>query len=208
MSSALIIFTKNPVLGKVKTRLAKDIGEGPTLKLYHELISRTANVCLPIQKEIDLHVFYSDRIDEQDVWSDLACAKHIQSNDTDLGLRMKAAFRQLFNCGSTSVMIIGTDCPYLTTEVISQAANELEHNDLVIGPAVDGGFYLLGVHNLESLVFDEITWSSNNVYLNFMRNFSPMSSKIHILPELEDIDELAQYNRFKTMYKFLNSNKL
>ena len=145
----LIIFVKNAVKGKVKTRLAATIGDEKALEIYQILVQHTFDItiALPVNKA----VFYSDFLQE-DIWSPAFYENFVQSG-TDLGERMYQAFQQGFATGYEQVCIIGSDCYELTEQIIQQAFEKLELTDVVIGPAEDGGYYLLGMKGLHETIF-------------------------------------------------------
>lgn len=206
MKNALIIFTKNAILGKVKTRLSKDLGELETLKFYQELMKMTRNECL--QVEADIHLFYSTEIIQNDLWTHPKINKHVQLNSDNLGDRMIHAFDKMFQMGYCQVVIIGTDCPYLTGATINEAFNYLSNNELVIGPAKDGGFYLLGAKSQEILNFSNIAWSTNHVLSSFLENIARKSATVKLLNIMEDIDTMDDYKRYLKFLNSVNSNNL
>ena len=181
--SALIIFVKNPILGKVKTRLAKTLGADQALLIYQKLLVHTRKVAL--NSNIELHLFYSDYV-ENDNWSDEFFNKHVQDGD-DLGLRMYSAFEKILKTAQKAI-IIGSDCPELSSDHITQAVELLNENDLVIGPSVDGGYYLLGLKSLYMQLFTNIEWSSDKVFLQTLRAAQTLDLKLHLLEQLSDID--------------------
>ena len=172
------------------------MGNEQALKIYQDLIQLTANACQKLTDRVDIHVYYSDFIPKvEDVWN-WAFAKHLQSSNKDLGKRMKEAFKELFSLGYEQVVIIGSDCPYVSEELFQSALKLLITNDLVIGPALDGGFYLLGAKDHSHLAFNDIVWSTENVYAMLHSNVQSMNISVGLLPELEDIDNEAAYNRY------------
>lgn len=193
-------MAKNPIKGKVKTRLSVDLGDEATLLLYKKLMSVTRQITTNL--DVDKHIFYSDFIDLEDDWESSDYKKHLQIQNKDLGLKMKSAFQTTLKNNISKCVIIGTDCPYITQDIINSAFYKLNDYDAVIGPAVDGGFYLLGVKSIDTLLFDDITWSSNKVLNQLIKNLNKQNLKHYLLQELEDIDDLQCYNRY------LNSTKL
>ena len=117
MKEALIIFAKNPVYGKVKTRLAATIGNEQALFIYHQLINHTINITSQIS--VDKIVCYSDEIDENDNWDNRIYQKELQHGN-DLGERMKNAFKSSFTAGYEQAIIIGTDCIELSESYYQQ----------------------------------------------------------------------------------------
>ena len=107
----------------------------------------------------------------------------------DLGDRMLQAFSDSFNTDYSSTIVIGADCPSITSKVLNDAFIALESNDVVIGPATDGGYYLIGLHIANSEIFKEIKWSTDTVLSDTKNNICQQNLKLHLLGELSDIDE-------------------
>lgn len=182
----LIIFIKNPIEGKVKTRLAATIGNKKALEIYLKLVNHTLSVAKEVNAEI--HLFFSDAIIMEYPFEN----KNIQ-NGNDLGERMKNAFHQVFDLEKSKTIIIGTDCPGLNAAILKQAFLSLEKTDLVIGPAYDGGYYLLGMSTYHPQLFDQISWSTNEVLkqtkkLSMDNNLS--FTELKILSDIDTEDDL------------------
>lgn len=188
MNSALIIFIKNPVPGKVKTRLAKSIGNEHAFNVYKNLLHKTIeNVSrLDVKKE----VWYSDYIDRQDHIDSKLFDKKKQTG-RNLGERMFDAFSSVFGNGFEKAVIIGSDCPELNAKHIEKAFMMLDGTDLVIGPSMDGGYYLLGMKEKHGELFSEIEWSSETVYKSTVQKAESLNLSISTLPVLNDIDTLG-----------------
>ena len=184
MKDALIIFVRNPVLKKVKTRLAATIGDEKTLQLYVHLLRHTKEITQNISAT--KFIFYADYINEDDVWN--GYEKRIQSGN-DLGERMKNAFKELFTNGFEKVCIIGSDCYELTVDIIKEAFENLDSFKTVIGPANDGGYYLLGMQFPFKDVFSNIEWSTKNVFTETINKINTQSLSCHLLTCLDDIDD-------------------
>lgn len=186
MKEALIIFAKNAEAGKVKTRLAATIGDEKALSVYLQLLSHTASVTsnLPMDK----FVFYSNQIIKDDAWDDAVFYKELQKGN-DLGERMENAFENLFEKGYRKIVIIGTDCPELTAGIITNAFTCLETRDVIIGPALDGGYYLLGITQLHASLFQNIPWSTSTVLKDTTDRCRALNLNYRLLPTLNDIDE-------------------
>jgi uncharacterized protein len=179
----LIIFVRNLVYGNVKTRLAATIGNDKALEVYKGLIAHTQFVTghLPFDKI----VYYSDYIGTFDAWNN--GYRKAKQQGRDLGERMKNAFEDVFRQGYAKAVIIGTDCPLLTQELIHDAFNKLNDFDIVIGPAVDGGYYLLGMKKLYPGLFTNIQWSTDTVFNDTIAACTHHS--YCLLPLLRDIDK-------------------
>jgi rSAM/selenodomain-associated transferase 1 len=182
----LIIFCKNPELGKVKTRIAATMGDEKALAIYYKLINYTQQ-----QTEIlpfDKVVYYSNHVDREDSWGNEVYEKDLQKGN-DLGERMHHAFLESFAQRYSSVCIIGTDCIEITKAVILEAFNVLEKKDAVLGPAKDGGYYLLGMNKLHSNLFQNKNWSTDSVANDTIQDFESLKLSYSLLPILSDVDE-------------------
>ena len=195
----LIVFTRNPELGKVKTRLAKTVGNATALKIYIFLLERTRDIA--VQVSADKAVYYSVKVRENDIWDANNFQKHQQVGE-DLGIRMLHAFKNGFKAGYEKVMIIGSDLYDLTAETIENAFIALEDNEVVIGPAEDGGYYLLGMNSLEEKVFKNKNWGTETVRKNTLEELK--DKKVFLLGELNDVDvfeDIEHHPAFQTFLK-------
>lgn len=194
MKEALVIFTKNPEAGKVKTRLAATLGNEAALTIYRHLLSYTISVTayLPVDK----FVFYSNHIEEDDLWDSKYYYKEVQQG-FDLGERMKKALNAIFQKAYDKAVIIGTDCPDLNEGIIMNAFAYLSSHDVVIGPAEDGGYYLLGMKQFYPQLFENITWSSSIVLEETVTKCAALQLNYGLLPVLKDIDEEKDLKTFK-----------
>lgn len=185
MKQTLLIFTKNVIYGQVKTRLAATIGKDKALHIYQQLLRYTSAITNDLQAE--KIVLYATQIDDQDMWNNDVYKKQIQHGD-DLGKRMENAFNYAFEQGSTDVIIIGSDCFEITTDIIKHAFDCLKNYEIVIGPATDGGYYLLAMKQLNPLLFKQINWSTNEVLTTTLGICHAQNLSVYLLPVLSDID--------------------
>ena len=185
LDKAIIIFTKNPKLGKVKTRLGATIGDNNALAVYKYLINHTISIIQGLDAKVS--VFYSERIIKDDVWNDLNPTKTTQKGN-DLGERMNNAFNFVFTKGMKNCIIIGTDIYVQTKENIENAFKNLNDNDVVITPVEDGGYCLLGLKNGFPELFLSKTWSHSNVYNEAITEIDKYKLAYSVLPTLIDID--------------------
>ncbi|WKK75408.2 TIGR04282 family arsenosugar biosynthesis glycosyltransferase [Marivirga salinae] len=189
----LIIFVKNPELGKCKTRLAATIGDEKALNFYKNMLVRTKEVTVHVNS--DKAVYYSSFIDENDLWPNQApFYKHLQYKNTDLGIKMQSAFEEAFQSGYESVCIIGSDCYALDEKVIKKAFDALENQETVLGPCKDGGYYLLGMNKLYPEFFRNKNWSTETVTPDTIRDFIDLRLNYSLLDELIDIDNEEDLN--------------
>ncbi len=198
MKNAIIIFVRNPELGKVKTRLAKEIGDEMALQVYKELLQHTHDITSDL--DCDRFVYYADSINENDLWENENFEKRLQNGDS-LGNRMVAAFFELFQQGYSKVVIIGSDCPELTTFVMEDAFDKLDTADVVVGPSSDGGYYLLGLTNLIPELFKNKQWSTDTVLSDTIKDTVNLRKSCSFLTELSDIDTADDLRRYQQMLK-------
>jgi rSAM/selenodomain-associated transferase 1 len=191
MERGLLIFIKNPQLGKAKTRLAASIGKEKALVAYKALLNHTRNVATKV--EARRLVFYSSFIDKEDQWTTEFFDKHLQTG-LDLGDRMKNGFEKGFK-KAAPLIIIGSDCAQLSPEIIETAFEKLKHYDFVIGPAEDGGYYLLGMNSFQPFVFEQINWSTEKVADQTRQRILSLGLTVAEVDTLSDIDELEDLEK-------------
>ncbi|EKJ87952.1 hypothetical protein CLV96_3238 [Leptospira meyeri] len=190
----LIIFAKQPERGKVKTRLAVSIGEVQTLKIYLELLEITKKITSTLSVE---KIVYWDHLHLGNTLEfEFGDSKKVQA-EGDLGLKMKIAFENEFRSNFGKVLIIGTDCPFLTKEILEKAYHSLDDTDFVIGPAKDGGYYLLGMREFFPFVFDSIPWSTSEVLPLTLDVIRKNKKTVTLLTELNDIDDIFDLKDWK-----------
>ena len=194
---ALIIFTRNPELGKVKTRLATTIGDAAALEVYHKLLEHTVDITQTLK--VDKFVFYSEQIQENDHWDTTIYYKELQKG-TNLGERMHHAFELLFKKGYRQIIIVGSDIFELTTKNIQEAFTGLDTANFVVGPALDGGYYLLGMNTLNKSLFKHKKWGTSTVLKATLKNLA--NEKVALLATKNDIDTYddlkisSEFNQF------------
>jgi len=195
----LLIFTKNPELGKVKTRLAASVGDQIALDIYNFLLNHTHKITQNLSCE--KAVYYSDKVDYNDMWKENEYQKY-QQKGAGLGERMQHAFTNSFKNGYKKVVIIGSDIFELHSYHIDEAFKKLDTNDVVVGPAKDGGYYLLATKILHPKLFKNKNWGTTTVLKNTMQNLSKVN--VHLLEELNDIDIIEDIENHPTFAHFLN----
>lgn len=195
----LLIFTRNPELGKVKTRLAKTIGAEKALAIYKFLLAHTKKVTENIA--CDKAVYYSVKVREDDLWNGEIYQKKQQLGE-DLGIRMQNAFQDAFANGYEKVLIVGSDLIDLSEEIIEKGFLQLASNDVVIGPAEDGGYYLLGMKSVHPNVFKNKIWGTSTVREETLNDLK--DKKVHLLNELNDADVLDDIKEHPAFQHFLN----
>jgi hypothetical protein len=199
---ALLIFTRNPELGRCKTRLAKVIGDENALAVYNILLQHTVNVTRNVSA--DRFVYYSENIRENDIWDATLFRKKIQHGG-DLGERMENAFTEILESGYQEVIIIGSDMYDLTTSDVENAFLSMQHHDVVIGPAIDGGYYLLGMKRIIKNVFKNKKWGTNTVLGHTLEDLKDQNT--HKLPQKNDIDVFEDLQNIDVFQPYLNRIK-
>ena len=196
--SLILIFTRNPELGKVKTRLAATIGDQKALEIYNYLLNHTKEVVIDI--EVTKRVLYSEEIIDNDIWDNNFFEKQLQFGN-DLGARMKNAFAEGFQEGYEKIVIIGTDLHDLEPADIKKALEALDVEDIVIGPAEDGGYYLLGLKTIPDGIFINKNWGTNTVLKDTLKDIK--NFKYHLLAEKNDIDTFEDIKEIKFFQKYI-----
>ena len=190
ISEKLIVFTRYPEPGITKTRLIPVLGKAGAANLHRLMAQRTIARALSLQKSRRLSVEIHHTGGSQQQMQDWLGTDLIYQNqiDGDLGARMAAAFQNSFDSGVDKVAIIGTDCPDLKAEILAQAFDRLSDRDLVLGPAKDGGYYLIGLRRSIPELFDGINWGTSEVFASTRAIAQNLGLNIAVLPILADID--------------------
>jgi len=195
----LLIFTRNPELGKVKTRLAKGVGQENALIIYKELLQHTHDVV--VKNSCTKRVGYSVKIRENDIWEASLFQKFKQEGD-DLGQRMEQAFSEAFSDNYKKVVIVGSDLYDLRPYHLEQAFDALTKHDAVIGPAKDGGYYLLGMRVFIADVFKNKEWGGETVLNKTLQDLT--SYNVHTLEGLNDIDFAEDLKPYQEFTKYIS----
>jgi rSAM/selenodomain-associated transferase 1 len=185
MKKALIIFVKNLRPGNVKTRIAAVVGDLAAMTIYQRLLEQTMLISRGVAA--DKFVYYADTIEESDLFVTEHFQKRIQARG-DLGSKMKTAFAEIFSAGYEKVCIIGSDCIALTSTIIANAFDSLDQHEVVLGPAVDGGYYLIGMKDSVKPLFHDIEWSTVAVFDQTMEHIVEEELSYYLLPVLPDVD--------------------
>ena len=199
MENALIIFLKYPEPGKVKTRLAKDIGDEKACAVYKSLAENVIkNIFTKNPGTYDVHIFFTpaDRETEIKDWlkpildDNQGIKTQFRTQEgRNLGERMSNAFKEILQeKGCKKCIIIGTDCPEIDATLIENAFGVLKEKDIVIGPCKDGGYYLLGMSRPASDLFVDIDWSTDRVFEQTIEKIQKNNLSGGVLKTLTDID--------------------
>ncbi len=198
--NGLIIFSKYPQYGKVKTRLAATIGNEKAIKFYNVCAKHLfdAAAALNGDTEIFLYFYPQNELKKIKEWVSKDFNYLPQSNG-DLGTKMNRSFNEAFAKGMEKVVIVGTDIPDVDSELLKKAFDELERHDVVIGPTYDGGYYLLGLKKPVPSIFRNIEWSTHHVFDQTLKKLRELGLKPKLLNKLHDIDtELELLNWLKS----------
>ncbi len=201
----ILFYVKFPENGKTKTRLAKGLGDGHAVGLYRCFILDMLNMLATIPQQVCVGYFPEHAGSYFKEWLGKAYL-YFPQKGTDLGERMKHSFQQAFQQGFEKVVIIGSDLPDLPSDIIAKAFEELRSFDTVIGPAVDGGYYLLGFHHDTFFpeVFEDITWSTSAVFDQTLKKFEQFGLTFSILSEWHDIDTFFELQQLYNKHRHTN----
>lgn len=187
----LLVFQRNAVLGKVKTRLALGVGQSRALEIYRYLVAYTHRMLSSVSVPVALFV------DEELMDHSLPSVEWMCLQEgSNLGEKMANAFQKSAALGAERMVLIGTDCPTLDVELLMQAFNELNQVDLVLGPASDGGYYLVGMKKMHPRLFEGITWSTSTVLKETLKLAEREGLSVHLLPELSDVDTATDWEKY------------
>lgn len=197
LSSALVIFAKAPIPGQVKTRLCPPLTPDEAATLHGsfvlDTVERTKVAVLKLKLSLDrylacapsaTHVFFKIMEERQGV-------KLLDQVGDNLGARMNQAFQTVFAQGYRQVLLMGTDVPTLPLEYFEQALTSLENHDLVLGPALDGGYYLIGLKRMAPELFVDIPWSADQVLRLTQKSAERIGLKAFLISPWRDVDTLA-----------------
>ena len=193
----LLFFVRNPDGGRVKSRLASTVGKKAALDLYKNFIF---DILATIEKrDFALYCCFYPEDALADVKKILGAQyQYLPQQGEDLGARMAHCFHQAFTKGFNRVLLIGSDLPDLPGEIIDEAFAALEDVDSVIGPAFDGGYYMIGFNkgSFTPEVFSGIEWSTETVLQKTLGILKHHQRTVHLLPQWDDIDTLEDLRQF------------
>jgi rSAM/selenodomain-associated transferase 1 len=188
---------KAPRIGLVKTRLAREIGAESAAIVYRRLAEHQI-ACLPRDWALEIHFAPLDAETEMRNWLGAAHSYHPQLGH-DLGDRLIHATAAAFARGAGAVIVIGGDCPGLDEALLREAAHSLQSADVVIGPALDGGYYLIGLRRPEPALFAGIPWSTPGVFDATIDRIRQRGLSQVTLPAREDVDDLPSWHRRQSL---------
>lgn len=197
MKRGLIVFAREPVPGRVKTRLARDLGATAAAELYAAMLEDVLERAASLGPDLRVLVFWAQQGDALPRHSAYPRLEMYRQSGATLGERMQAAFTTVFASGIRNCCIIGSDAPDLPGAYIGQAFDALEHGqaEVVFGPAADGGYYLLGMKRVWQRLFEEIAWSTPRVLEASLERAAELNLRTELLPVWHDIDTLDDLRR-------------
>jgi uncharacterized protein len=188
----VLVFVREPVAGRVKTRLAAEIGAEAALQVYLRLAEHAVAESLRLRPRAEVRVHHTPAGAGDAVRRWLGDGPlYLPQAEGDLGLRMREAFRAAFAAGSEKVVIVGSDLPGLSAPLLRQAFDLLDRDPVVIGPAVDGGYYLLGLREPRPDLFVDIPWSTERVLDCTLQRLRADGVDPALLEPLRDVDRAA-----------------
>ena len=191
----IIIFARPPVLGKVKTRIAKEVGDEKALQIYTELLHHTLNTLSKMDQTAKCTIAWHENhpsIKQYTKWH------HWIQPAGNLGEKMSWALKLAFDQGAPKVIIIGTDSPGLSSALLHDAIEKLNHTDIVLGPSEDGGYYLVGATCVVPSLFPPIQWGSKHVLQETIKSLESTATPYLLLEPKYDIDHLSDWKRWQT----------
>jgi len=192
----LLVFLKAPRPGFAKTRIAATLGDAAALDIHKELVTGTLARVAGAPDEIDVELRFApdDAATEIEPWLRPGW-RTVPQGGGDLGARMSRAFEDTFADGCTGVVVIGTDCPDLTAEDLRAAWDALIDHDVAVGPAEDGGYWLLGTSAPRPALFAGIAWSSSTVLAETLSIARAEGLSVRLLRRLNDVDTAQDWER-------------
>jgi rSAM/selenodomain-associated transferase 1 len=197
---AVGIFAKPPYPGLVKTRLIPDIGATRATAVYRYCLEYTLEVVR--QSGLDYQVFLSEDCDDAVFQQE----EHRLQKGGDLGQRMYHALQQLLGTATDGALLIGTDCLDLSPGHLQEAACSLANHELVLIPALDGGFALIGGTSIDPGLFRNVRWSTDKVYRQTLANAEKLDYRVRSLESLRDIDTLQDLEHYPELLALIASS--
>ncbi len=194
-NNGLILLIKNPRKGNVKTRLAKTIGDEAALRVYNNLLDYTEKVVTSVNAE--KHIYFTHKPIDSDPMSTMSNIR--MQTEGDLGERLDAAITEVIKQQS-KVIVIGSDCPEITSDIIDDAFSKLDISDVVLGPTHDGGYYLIGMNGYYPDIIKDISWSTAEVLtqtISKVQKNNLLYTLLETKSDLDNEDDLNNFPRFK-----------
>jgi len=187
------LFLKTPVLGKVKTRLAKSLGDEAALMAYTDLVE----YLLKRLGESRIHIHHTPA-DPEPMVNWLGDGYSFSAQEcTGLGERLTHAMELEFTAGAEKLIFLGGDCPYVDQVRIDEAFASLDNHDVVMGPAADGGYYLIGMNRMLPELFTDVAWGTDSVFQTSVEICQKLGVSYFLLAEESDVDDLEGWGKAK-----------
>jgi len=188
----LLVFARYPEPGLAKTRLIPALGPDRASRLHAALTRRTLRVAQQFcsRQSSDLDVYFTGG-DAARMQQEFGCARYLFQSEGDLGERLLNAAARAFSEGAVRIVVVGTDCPDLSPEILEEAFAALQSVDLVLGPAMDGGYFLIGLRSPQPDIFHRIDWGTDRVLQQTLDRARQLQLSVHQLSPLSDVDEPA-----------------
>lgn len=193
----VIVMLKAPRMGSVKTRLAAEVGAGEATRIYRLLVERQM-AALPANWPVAVFFAPADAENEMRAWLGPRPALHAQT-EGDLGRRLTFAVDAAFAGGAGGVLVIGGDCPELDEAGLREAGEALRTHEVVLGPAGDGGYYLIGLPRPQPELFADVPWSTSGVFAVTLQKIAAAGLATHLLPVRDDVDTAADLRRHEAL---------
>lgn len=204
MKNLFGLLARYPEAGKVKTRLALDIGGDSAARVYKIIAERVFSNTFPDgDSDFGRMIFYSPPQDKGRFESWVPFMELLPQRGKDIGEIMGNALQDLFDRGASKAIITGVDIPDLNRTIINDAFLQLEHSDVVIGPAEDGGYYLIGMKAEHPNIFQGISWSTGNVFVETVRAVERMGLSYSAVRTLSDVDRIEDVIRHDNLFRVL-----
>lgn len=201
--NAVIVFTRYPFLGKVKTRLAAETNDEFAHSFYKTCAEHTfSELDISNEHKFDIYIFVSEgnELDQIKYWTENKFSYCTQEGN-NLGERMLNAFKKIYSMNYEKVIIIGTDAPDISGDLMLRAFTVLDKNDCVIGPANDGGYYLLGFRDKVIDLFSGINWSTASVFDKTIERITQHRVNYSLLEELIDVDTITDLKKWHSKFR-------
>jgi len=186
-------FAKFPEPGQVKTRLAQEIGPGAAAVFYRRLAEYVLKRTASLDSGYLRIVFYTPDAMRQGFEEWLGNELLRPQRGADVGERMANALEEMFEMGAEKAIVVGADIPELHREIIDRAFRELDSADIVLGPAIDGGYYLIGMKASQPEIFLNIDWGTGEVFNQTVLNIKKMRLRYITVETLFDVDSLEDF---------------
>jgi rSAM/selenodomain-associated transferase 1 len=198
-TSALLVFVRTPRPGKVKTRLARSLGNEKAAEFYKLCTDAVLEEIGHLSRDVERYISFAEPISKYEAkrLAGLGLRVVVQEGES-LGQRLYNAFSRVLENGTRKVVIVASDVPDLTADIMKEAFSSLDKSDVVIGPCYDGGYYLIGMKELHDELFNGISWGTELVFrqtLNIARENGLTVRQVPILVDIDTEADLRQWSQ-------------